>query len=937
MNGRKKLPKPSPQRSPDSYEMLGRDEMHNPQGQRPQQREQFQQLSHQEAQFVQHSPQDQQYDQQYQYDSYDNHNYPAPVHANDNQYSNDYYDQPAPPSLPQQNSYYRPLPLPTKILDRSGNPSVHNIELREPVSIENVSRYNENVEEYPYESKTPIDPRLMPQVDPELSILYDVSNAPPVDSRLYQTYQEQRMRNLKQVELTSGNLVVDCPVPDKVLKAGKFQNTNEFTHMRYTACTCDPNEFMNEKYTLRPVVYGRQTEIFIVLTMYNEDLELFNRTFKSMVKNITHLCSRSKSRTWGADSWKKVVVCVVSDGRSKIDKRVLNGLGCMGVYQEGVMQNSVSGKPVEAHIFEYTTQIYIDGNNSIVGPDKGTVPVQVLFCLKEKNAKKINSHRWFFNAFAPLLNPNVCVLIDVGTKPSGTSIYHLWKAFDKDKSVAGACGEICVDTGEGCCQVWNPLVAAQNFEYKMSNILDKPLESVFGYISVLPGAFSAYRYQALQNTTPNEGPLSAYFKGELMHTAEGNSGIFEANMYLAEDRILCFELVAKRNKNYVLRYVKSARAVTDVPDNLSELISQRRRWLNGSFFAMFYAIIHWYRMFSTSHNIFRKLLLFFEFIYQCVSMLFTWFSLANFYLAYYFLAQGAAFAAKNNVSLDPFFGYGEVVTDIIRILYIMALITMFILALGNRPQGSKFIYGFSVFIFAVIMVVLTYITLFGIIKKINSTDLNQGIDIFKDSYFRDIVISTASTYGLYLVASIIYLEPWHMITSFLQYILWVPSSINILMVYAFCNIHDVSWGTKGDTSVKNDLGHAKISQQKDGVQVAHIQIATDINDVNSNYENFLAVLRQPEAKVKQKRDATTKAEDKNKLFRTNLVLAWAFSNILLVMLLSSTWFNAFLLSKNPNLNFNPYLSFIFWSVAALSLIRFIGSLLYIIPHYLFGS
>jgi chitin synthase len=45
----------------------------------------------------------------------------------------------------------------------------------------------------------------------------------------------------------------------------------------------------------------------------------------------------------------------------------------------------------------------------------------------------------------------------------------------------------------------NPLVAAQNFEYKMSNILlviwslcslvlicsDKPLESIFGYITVL--------------------------------------------------------------------------------------------------------------------------------------------------------------------------------------------------------------------------------------------------------------------------------------------------------------------------------------------------------------------------------------------------------------------------------------------------------------------
>lgn len=30
-------------------------------------------------------------------------------------------------------------------------------------------------------------------------------------------------------------------------------------------------------------------------------------------------------------------------------------------------------------------------------------------------------------------------------------------------------------------------VAAQNFEYKITNILDKPTESLFGYISVLVG------------------------------------------------------------------------------------------------------------------------------------------------------------------------------------------------------------------------------------------------------------------------------------------------------------------------------------------------------------------------------------------------------------------------------------------------------------------
>jgi cellulose synthase/poly-beta-1,6-N-acetylglucosamine synthase-like glycosyltransferase len=42
----------------------------------------------------------------------------------------------------------------------------------------------------------------------------------------------------------------------------------------------------------------------------------------------------------------------------------------------------------------------------------------------------------------------------------------------------------------------------------------QPLESIFGYITVLPGAFSAYRYIALQNDPKGEGPLQKYFLGE---------------------------------------------------------------------------------------------------------------------------------------------------------------------------------------------------------------------------------------------------------------------------------------------------------------------------------------------------------------------------------------------------------------------------------------
>ena len=303
--------------------------------------------------------------------------------------------------------------------------------------------------------------------------------------------QPRRLKAMtkKQVQLVQGNLVLDNPVPSK-LTSFLPRRDPEFTHMRYTAATCDPDDFAKDGYTLRPALLGRETQLFIVVTMYNEDEILFTRTMHGIMRNIAHLCSRSKSRVWGKEGWQKVVVCVVADGRREMHPRVLDVLAAMGVYQDGIAKNLVNGKEVKAHIYEvlshvphlpkythsqYTTQISVDPDLRFQGAEKGMVPVQVLFCLKEKNAKKLNSHRWFFNAFSPLLNPNVCVLLDVGTRPGAKSIYHLWKAFDHNSSVGGACGEIKAMKGRAWRALLNPLVAAQNFEYKVSPYIGHPL------------------------------------------------------------------------------------------------------------------------------------------------------------------------------------------------------------------------------------------------------------------------------------------------------------------------------------------------------------------------------------------------------------------------------------------------------------------------------
>jgi chitin synthase len=580
-----------------------------------------------------------------------------------------------------------------------------------------------------------------------------------------------------------GNLVYDCPVPPKLLLGCKHiasGGRDEFTHMRYTAATCDPADFTGERFTLRQQLFGkpRRTELLIVVTMYNEEDDLFARTMSGVFQNIEYMCSMKGQHNglWGKDGWKNIVVCIISDGRAKINPRTRAVLTALGAYQHGVARQKVNDKKVTAHIYEYTTKVGIEIKRGVVETRPGMeVPVQLLFCLKEENQKKINSHRWAIQAFGEALQPSVVCLLDAGTRPGKDSIYQLWRAFELNPKCGGACGEIkaMLDGGK---KLLNPLVATQNFEYKMSNILDKPMESAFGFISVLPGAFSAYRFIALQNDKKGEGPLEKYFDGEKHHL---DAGIFTKNMYLAEDRILCFELVAKRNSSWVLTYVSSATGETDVPEQMVELIKQRRRWLNGSFFAAVYALVHFYQIFRSSHSMLRKVMFLIEFAYQAISMLFSWFAVGNFFLVFRILT--VALSAEN--LLGKAGSYLSIITEWI---YLGSLVTCFVLSLGNTPDGSRRFYMTMVYTWGVIMLYVllsslrisanlyryllfasVFITVRSIQAELDPADPTpfKLSDLVQNSIFFTLIVSLLSTYVLWIFFSIVFLDPWHIVTS----------------------------------------------------------------------------------------------------------------------------------------------------------------------------
>ena len=164
----------------------------------------------------------------------------------------------------------------------------------------------------------------------------------------------------------------------------------------------------------------------------------------------------------GRPGWQRIVLTLIADGLQSMDTSVMDILATMGVYQDGVLKKAVDGKPTVAHIFE-VSGLHLSQNRGFMSVEHSVhdatvdrcnaptcaaasgqpgqpgsshaqtmrgisfthqVPVQMIFVLKQANSKKINSHRWLFNALGRQLRPEICVLLDAGTKPGRKAIYH---------------------------------------------------------------------------------------------------------------------------------------------------------------------------------------------------------------------------------------------------------------------------------------------------------------------------------------------------------------------------------------------------------------------------------------------------------------------------------------------------------------------------------
>lgn len=200
-------------------------------------------------------------------------------------------------------------------------------------------------------------------------------------------------------------------------------------------------------------------------------------------------------------------------------------------------------------------------------------------------------------------------------------------------------------------------------------------------------------------------PLEQYFVGDptlkKILGRKAPSDVYRLNRYLADDRILAFELVIKTGYRWHTSIVQSAVAYTDIPVSTTDFINQRRRWLNGAFFATIFSLHMVTRIWKSGHRM-RIPFLLFQLVHNLLALILAWFSLSGYLLTTFIVNDITGELPDGEADGFPFGRATPVVNSVIQIMYILTVVFQFVLALGSRPKGQVVSYVISFAVFAIV-------------------------------------------------------------------------------------------------------------------------------------------------------------------------------------------------------------------------------------------
>jgi chitin synthase len=294
---------------------------------------------------------------------------------------------------------------------------------------------------------------------------------------------------------------------------------------------------------------------------------------------------------------------------------------------------------------------------------------------------------------------------------------------------------------------------------------------------VLPGAFSTFRWDCI-----NGVPLETFLLGAKDEFGDIQQIVdcSKANKYLAEDRIMCLEIITKEKEKFIIHYIPGAKCLTDPPMTLTELLKQRRRWFNGSMFATFHVLTSMCRIWKRQGSCIRNIWFMLLYLYMIIQTILSFVLVGLFYGAFSIFIRKAL---PDDDCLNIFKA-----ANLMENLYLIFLLAVLLLSITVDVKYAETGYrvcSFAMGCFSILMVVSTI--LYAI--NVDSGDSSANyvlifIAVWLLSYIMPLFLNITKLKIEDFIKGVIY-------CSFLS-----PTYVNIFTIFAVSNIHDVSWGSR---------------------------------------------------------------------------------------------------------------------------------------------
>lgn len=240
---------------------------------------------------------------------------------------------------------------------------------------------------------------------------------------------------------------------------------------------------------------------------------------------------------------------------------------------------------------------------------------------------------------------------------------------------------------------------------------------------------------------------------------------------------------------YSLKYTAAAEAFTFVPDTFDELFKQRRRWLPSAM------ANHWDVLVSNSKQTQMKKQT--DNFGNVVNLLQNRFFIIYEWLLFISTIIGPAVVlVAMESSLFLLFQTSRVLTYVAVYLPVV----LFIGTCVKMPEGVQL---FSAIVLSAVYGLAMLAILFGAVVNVIEFWLDSTVTYFLFGLL-----------CLYLITIVLHLNEWREAVCGCIYYLGIPAGYVFLFIFAICNMHNLSWGTREQNTIfSNTDDHAEIEKQ----------------------------------------------------------------------------------------------------------------------------